>query len=195
MSKEPTRHQLSSRLAYQAKTPAFLLRLQQQHGGGGRGYDEDDEFEDDGSGRPPIPRRPAIPERPDDEPGSAGEDDEDEKPQVVVLKEGKHLTEHEAENERRKAKGLSPLPEPSAEDGKPGVETTQDKQPEAKKQSSAPQGLSFSSGATTKGKNSKRKAIGDGRDDGDSKPQPPAKGSKKKAKKQDKKLLSFGDDA
>ena len=30
------------------------------------------------------------------------EDDGDEKPQVVVLKEGKHLTEREAENERRK---------------------------------------------------------------------------------------------
>ncbi|KAI9066341.1 hypothetical protein FKP32DRAFT_1589863 [Trametes sanguinea] len=196
MSKEPTRHQLSSRLAYQAKTPAFLLRLQQQHGGGGRGHDDDDdEFEDDGSGRPPIPRRPAIPERPDDEPGSAGEDDEDEKPQVVVLKEGKHLTEHEAENERRRAKGLSPLPEPSAEGAKVGADPVQDKQPGAQKQSTAPQGLSFSSGAAAKGKNSKRKAVGDGRDDEGAKPQLPAKGSKKKAKKQDKKLLSFDDDA
>ncbi|CDO76987.1 hypothetical protein BN946_scf184298.g14 [Trametes cinnabarina] len=213
MSKEPTRHQLSSRLAYQAKTPAFLLRLQQQHGGGRRDYD-DDEFEDDGSGRPPIPRRPAIPERPDDDPGSAGEDDEDEKPQVVVLKEGKHLTELEVENERRKgmivcrlhlllveessclsAKGLSPLPEGpelSAEAGKPGAEPSKGTQSEGKKQ--APQGLSFSSGVTAKGKNSKRKAVGDGRDD-DHKPQPPPKGSKKKPKKQDKKLLSFGDEA
>ena len=105
MSKEPTRAQLSSRLSYQAKTPAFLLRLQRGMGGGGGrddNDDEDDEFEDDGSGRPPIPRRPAIPQRPDDEPGSADEDDGDEKPQVVVLKEGKHLSEREVENEKRK---------------------------------------------------------------------------------------------
>ena len=77
----------------------------QRGAGGGRrddDYDDDDEYEYDGSGRPPIPRRPAIPERPDDEQGSADEDDGDEKPQVVVLKEGKHLTEREAENERRK---------------------------------------------------------------------------------------------
>ena len=34
-------------------------------------------------------------------PGSADEDFADEKPQVVVLREGKHLTEREAENVRR----------------------------------------------------------------------------------------------
>ena len=104
MSKEPTRHQLSSRLAYQAKTPAFLLKMQRNLGGAGghADEDEDDEFEDDGSGRPPIPRRPAIPERPEDEPGSADEDDDDERPQVVVLKEGKHLNEREVENEKRR---------------------------------------------------------------------------------------------
>ena len=38
----------------------------------------------------------------DIEHGQEDEDDGDEKPQVVVLKEGKHLTEREAENERRK---------------------------------------------------------------------------------------------
>ena len=104
MPKEPTRAQLSSRLTYQAQVPAFLQRMQRGAGGGRRddNYDDDDEFEYDGSGRPPIPRRPAIPERPEDEQGSADEDDGDEKPQVVVLKEGKHLTEREAENERRK---------------------------------------------------------------------------------------------
>ena len=99
MSKEPTRAQLSSRLTYQAKVPAFLRRMQQ---GGGGSDGEDDEFEYDGSGRPPIPRRPTIPTRPDDDPGSADEDDADEKPQVVVLKEGKHLSEREVENEKRK---------------------------------------------------------------------------------------------
>lgn len=101
-NKEPTRAQLSSRLTYQSRTPTFLLRMQNGMGGGGRDDDEDDEFEYDGSGRPPIPKRPTIPERPDDESGSAEEDDMDEKPQIVVLKEGKHLSEREVENEKRR---------------------------------------------------------------------------------------------
>jgi hypothetical protein len=112
MSREPTKHQLSSRLSYQQHTPAFLRRLKNTYGGGRHGDDEDEEddgptygdeeFEDDGSGRPPIPVRPAIPERPKDNPGSEDEDGDDEKPQVVVVREGKHLTEREVLNEKRK---------------------------------------------------------------------------------------------
>lgn len=101
MSKEPNRYQLSSRLSYNAQTPAFLRRLQKQVAGE-QDSDDEQEFEDDGSGRPPIPRRPAIPQRPDDDPGSADEDDLDEKPQIVVLREGKHLSERDVENEKRK---------------------------------------------------------------------------------------------
>ena len=118
-SKEPTRHQLSSRLHYNAQVPAFLQKLQNRVAGVPDNDYEDDEYDEygrdeyehvnDGSGRPPIPRRPPIPERPADNPGSAdedeGDDDEDrdgEKPQIVVLKEGKHLSEREVENERRK---------------------------------------------------------------------------------------------
>lgn len=103
--KEPTRAQLSSRLAYSQNTPSFLLKLQNRIAGKPEEEEDDnydDEFQYDGSGRPPIPRRPAIPERPEDDPGSADEDNGDEKPQVVVLREGKHLTEQEAENIRRK---------------------------------------------------------------------------------------------
>ncbi|THG95726.1 hypothetical protein EW026_g5979 [Hermanssonia centrifuga] len=112
MPKEPTRQQLSSKLAYQANVPVFLQRLQRKI----KGEDDDgeDEFDEGGSGRPPIPRRPAIPERPEGDAGSADEDDGDDGPQVVVLKAGKHLTEHEAENEKRKAKGLSPLSAPGS---------------------------------------------------------------------------------
>ena len=115
MSREPTKHQLSSRLSYQQHTPAFLRRLQKNYGGGRRGDDDeeedeptygDGEFEDDGSGRPPIPVRPPIPERPKDNPESEGEDYGDEKPQVVVLREGKHLTEREVQNEKRKGRSL-----------------------------------------------------------------------------------------
>ncbi|KAI0787984.1 hypothetical protein C8Q74DRAFT_648108 [Fomes fomentarius] len=198
-AKEPTRAQLSSRLTYQSKTPAFLLRMQRGLGGasGDRDDDEydDDEFEYDGSGRPPIPRRPSIPERPDDEPGSADEDDADEKPQVVVLKEGKHLSGREVENERRKAKGLSPLPEPSANESDPNHAPRKDTQQVETKSSSKPQGLSFSSGATAKGKGTKRKAVGHDKDDLNKLSASLPKPSKKKAKKSEKKLLSFDDDA
>ncbi|RPD61035.1 hypothetical protein L226DRAFT_54929 [Lentinus tigrinus ALCF2SS1-7] len=195
MPKEPTRAQLSSRLTYQAQIPAFLQRMQ-RGAGGGRGdddYDDEDDFEYDGSGRPPIPRRPAIPERPDDERGSADEDDVDEKPQVVVLKEGKHLTEREAENERRKAKGLSPLPEPEAEEASNNG-TLEKEGTSLQAKAGKQQAPSVTMGAATKGKNAKRKAVGDGRDDAN-KPEPAVKGTKKKAKKQEKKLLSFDADA
>lgn len=101
-SKEPTRHQLSSRLQYESHVPAFLQKFHNKIKGIAEDDDDEPQYYDDGSGRPPIPVRPAIPERPSDDPGSADEDNEDEKPQVVVLKVGKHLTEREAENERRK---------------------------------------------------------------------------------------------
>jgi Domain of unknown function (DUF4604) len=103
--KEPTKHQLSARLTYSQHTPAFLRKLQSRISGfPDEDSDESPEFEDDGSGRPPIPRRPPIPERPPSDPGSAEEDRDDEAPQVVVLKEGKHLSSREVENEKRKGK-------------------------------------------------------------------------------------------
>jgi hypothetical protein len=102
MPAEPSKHQLSSRLQYHQTTPAFLQKIQNRIAGVPDEEEEELEYEWDGTGRPPIPQRPAIPQRPDDDPGSADEDDRDEKPQVVVLKEGKHLTEREAENVRRK---------------------------------------------------------------------------------------------
>ena len=105
--KEPSRYQYSSRLTYNEHTPAFLRRLQNKVSGAAD--DEDDDFDEwqAASGRPPIPRRPTPPQRPAEDPGSAEEDDDpDEKPQVVVLREGKHMTAEEAEryaeNERRK---------------------------------------------------------------------------------------------
>ena len=104
--KEPTKHQLSARLSYSQNTPAFLRKLQSRVSGfPGDDSDENPEFEDDGSGRPPIPRRPPIPERPASNPGSGDDEDrDDEAPQVVVLKEGKHLSAREVENEKRKGK-------------------------------------------------------------------------------------------
>lgn len=108
--KEPTRQQLSSRLTYQSKTPAFLLKLQRQVGGRAPADDEyepqiaDDEGEGelDEFGR--ERRRPPVTETPknDDPHHSDEEDKEDEKPVIVVVKEGKHLSEREVENEKRK---------------------------------------------------------------------------------------------
>ncbi len=75
--KEPTKHQLSARLTYSQHTPAFLRKLQSRVSGNPDDDSDEDlnpEFEDDGSGRPPIPRRPPIPERPASDPGSADED-------------------------------------------------------------------------------------------------------------------------
>ena len=229
MSREPTKHQLSSRLSYQQHTPNFLRRLQKNYGGGRRGdeededdeptYGDDDEFEDDGSGRPPIPVRPPIPERPKEDPGS-GDEDVDEKPQVVVLKEGKHLTEREAENEKRKgeslcpcstmyslaiaddvcaAQGLPPLPEPSNNSKADSAST------KAKPKTTDAKSLNFSSAGSKTSASAaqkKRKAVVDLQlqdDDfaslGDVVREKGSKPVKKKPKKTDKKLLSFGDDA
>ncbi|KAJ7040321.1 hypothetical protein C8F04DRAFT_253209 [Mycena alexandri] len=192
-NKEPTRQQISSRLQYNANTPKFLQKLQNRIAGVADEDEEyDDEFEpDDGSGRPPIPRRPAIPERPDNDPGSADEDDGDEKPQVVVLREGKHLTAREAENVRRQERGLPPLPDPAESTSKsPPDSETKDKAP-AKPKTATPS-LSFSSTKNGfKAGAAKRKAalIGS-KADGSAESHP-----KKKAKKESKTLLSFGDDA
>ena len=94
------------------------------------------------------------------------------------------------------AKGLPPLPEPTG--GQDSIEKGGDsdaKPPPELRASSKTQGLSFSSGsAAAKGKNAKRKAVGDGRDE-DKKVEVAVKSTKKKAKKQEKKLLSFDEDA
>ncbi|PPQ68700.1 hypothetical protein CVT25_012101 [Psilocybe cyanescens] len=208
--REPTRAQLSSKLSYQQSTPNFLLKLQNRMNGipdedDEENYDEDNEFEHVGEGRAPIPRRPrpAIPERPADDPGSADEDDAyaDEKPQVVVLKAGKHLTEFEAENIRRAEKGLPPLQstEEKAAAEKAGSDDKPGKEPASSSTKSAQQGLSFSSSSkpgTGGAKSNKRKAVGqldDLKAEVKSKEKAP-KHPSKKAKKQSKTLLSFGDD-
>lgn len=95
--KDPTNAQISSRLTYQAQTPAFLVQLQNRVAGI-PDEAEDDDVDEFGRERP---RQLTEPEG-----GGAGnESDEeyaDEKPTVVVLKEGKHLNEEEAINEKRR---------------------------------------------------------------------------------------------
>ncbi|KAG1798462.1 uncharacterized protein HD556DRAFT_1232170 [Suillus plorans] len=192
-AKEPTRQQLSSRLQYQSHVPAFLQKFQNKIQGITDEDEDEPQYYDDGSGRPPIPVRAAIPQRPDDDPGSADEDDVDERPQVVVLKEGKHLTEREAENERRKEKGLPPLPDPNKKvENDTKDDAKSDMNSSKKKQKEAAVTLSFSSsGAKVQQSNKlKRKVVGDldGSDEGSK------KASKKKSKKTRKGPLSFGED-
>ncbi|KAN0092622.1 protein of unknown function (DUF4604) domain containing protein [Tylopilus felleus] len=198
-SREPTRHQLSSRLQYDSHVPTFLQKFHNKIKGITTEDDDEPEYYDDGSGRPPIPVRPAIPERPSDDPGSASEDDEDEKPQVVVLKAGKHLTAREAENERRKEKGLPPLPvsddQSTKQDDKKPNDATKSKQP-------APS-LSFSSSSTRSSTSSnklKRRIVTERDDSGNEGDKVKDKGDKvkrapkKKSKREGKSLLSFGED-
>lgn len=192
-TKEPTRQQLSSRLQYQSHVPAFLQKFQNKVQGITDEDEDEPQYYDDGSGRPPIPVRPAIPERPDDDHGSVDEDDVDERPQVVVLKEGKHLTEREAENERRKEKGLPSLPDPDkkVENDTKG-DTKSDMNSSKKKQKEAAVTLSFSSsGAKAQHSNKlKRKVVGDLNDSDEG----TKKALKKKSKKTRKGPLSFGED-
>ncbi|KAI4522487.1 hypothetical protein K525DRAFT_268846 [Schizophyllum commune Loenen D] len=210
--KEPTRAQLSSRLAYNAQTPAFLRRFQ-NHVNGNADSDEeegDPEWEEVGGGRPAIPRRPRddrppIPTRPDDDPGSADEEAGDEAPQIVVLREGKHLSAREVENEKRREKGLPPLPETI---DAPETEGTDEAKPDDSKSKTDRPSLSFSTSKPDRFVDLKAQSLGKRKirvsaDDEDSEPKSApgkkdkekATGKPKKPKKQKKALLSFGEDA
>lgn len=214
MPAEPTRQQLSSRLAYSQGTPSFLQKLKNQVAGVANedddaAYDDFDEWQAS-SGRPPIPQRPAIPERPEGDAGSADEDDGDEKPQVVVLKEGKHLTELEVANEKRRgwvvasfvfiysmvhrsiAKGLPPLPSTSGVIDESGTSQEDDKRKSEPKSPSAP-ALSFSSTTASKPPTKKRKLLGDAKAPDASSDKSDKKDKKKAKKAKSGALLSFGD--
>jgi hypothetical protein len=219
-NRDPTNAQISSRLRYdQGTAPAFLARMRAQVAGHAiRDEDEDEpSYDYDGNKRPPIPTRPSIPTRPgggsDDEEekrrkdgtGELDEDDgDDEAPQVVVLREGKHLNAWEAENERRKggssccdlaksilnrlidlAKGLSPLPDPATITS---ISSEADSSQAKQKKAGTGAESAVSMGAAKK--STKRKIVGDAElEPTTSKPE------KKKSKKEKKSLLSFGDDA
>lgn len=147
-----------------------------------------------GDGRPPIPTRPdAEGERE----GYESEESGDEKPQVVVLREGKHLSEIDAENEKRKARGLPPLPDKNTleEDPVASSNTASKDQSKTQKDDKPMGGLAFSSSRSAKPGAKKRKA-GEASEGSLSAAAtvPEAKKLKtKKAKKETKGLLSFGD--
>lgn len=120
MPPKTTNAQYKNRLAYDSGTqPAFLRALQARISGkpDPTQWNRNDEDDDEGPGdadweqldsnRPAIPRRPDEPSgesRKGSNPNNVDEDDEfdDERPTVVVLKEGKHMTELEVTNEKRR---------------------------------------------------------------------------------------------
>ncbi|RSH81269.1 uncharacterized protein EHS24_008709 [Apiotrichum porosum] len=194
MPREPTRNQVSNGLQYVAQKPAFL----QQFGfGGGRRDDSDDE-DDEGQGSSSRRGRD-LPSRPKDGKWAGGSDDEgandekdgrirdewdemyggDDGPQVVVLKEGRHLSADELARERRKAAGLpSPPPadRPETDASKPTPTSTTDAATAGNKKPQRP---------TPAG--AKRKLVGDAVASASA-----DEGSKKKKKKKAVKgLLSF----
>ncbi|EJD42601.1 hypothetical protein AURDEDRAFT_152833 [Auricularia subglabra TFB-10046 SS5] len=218
--RELTRNQVSSRLAYNASTPAFLQRMQAQVSrqtgrrfGNDDENDEDDEapqveFESLDAERPAIPVRPRSPKpqrgagRRGSRSGSEKEDEEpeDERPQVIVLKEGKHLTKEEAENEKRIAQGLPPLPINKAPADDANEHQTQSQRKDHQKSNRRNQASNSMAFGTSSRKDdelsaAKRRAAAIGSDDDGGVGEVPAtKKAKTKAKKLEKKLLSFDDD-
>lgn len=106
---EPTRAQYSHGLEYVAQKPTFL----QNFGRPAASASSSSPGRGRGDGREGRDGREPLPERPDEDEwakGSDGEDEEDEwdvrfgggedGPQVVVLKEGRHLSAAEVERER-----------------------------------------------------------------------------------------------
>lgn len=116
MGREPTRQQYSSGLTYVQNKPAFLQNFgkptPQPDASSSRGRDDGNGAR---AGREPLPERPREGEwagGSDDE-GKRGEESDDEwgdvyggggddGPQVVVLKEGRHLTADDVRKERRR---------------------------------------------------------------------------------------------
>lgn len=90
----------------------------------------------------------------------------------------------------KSAKGLPPLPKNDDKEAAANASTVNSKKETVEKQT---QGLLFGS-IGSKAKPHKRKAVGDGRDD-ERLAGKPIKAAKKKPKKADKKLLSFGDES
>ncbi|CAE6473893.1 unnamed protein product [Rhizoctonia solani] len=163
----------------------------------GNVYNPDWDKDASTSGRPPVPSRPPIPTRPGESSkphggrnGTPSEDEEDsgdEKPQIVVLKEGKHLSAKEVDREKRRAQGLSDEDEPEPNEKPSDQHSTKVKPPKAKSQTFSDPHVS--TGAKPK---AKRKIVGEAVGSEGNKDKNSAKPKKKKQKKETK-LLSFGD--
>ncbi|ODO05772.1 hypothetical protein I350_04833 [Cryptococcus amylolentus CBS 6273] len=179
--KGPTKNQYSQGLTYVAQKPSFLQNF----------------------GAPPAstsgrPGREALPERPSEGEWAGGSDieDEDEEdewsralggggdegPQVVVLKEGRHLSRDEIERERRRAKGeKTPPPEE--------IKTKAPKDPSAKTDKEPKRPI------IPKPNLNKRKLVGnDPEEDKADDAKKDGVDRKKKKKKAKKGLLSFNEE-
>ncbi|KAJ1300078.1 hypothetical protein OPQ81_002560 [Rhizoctonia solani] len=169
----------------------------------GNVYDPDWDKHASQGGRPPIPSRPPVPSRPpiptrpggsskpnggrNGTPSEDEEDSGDEKPQIVVLKEGKHLSAKEVEREKRRAQGLPDQDESELNEKSSEEPSTKVNPPKAK-----PQTFSDSHVTTGAKPKAKRKIIGGDVGSQGNKDNRSEKPKKKKQKKETK-LLSFGD--
>ncbi|CAE6466065.1 unnamed protein product [Rhizoctonia solani] len=164
----------------------------------GNVYNPDWDKDASSSGRPPVPSRPPIPTRPGESSkpnggrnGTPSEDEEDsgdEKPQIVVLKEGKHLSAKEVKREKRRAQGL-PEDESETDEKSPEAPAAKSKSKPSKTKPQTFSDAHVSTGAKPK---AKRKIIGDGAGNQGDTEKNSDKPKKKKPKKETK-LLSFGE--
>ncbi|GMK56204.1 hypothetical protein CspeluHIS016_0300440 [Cutaneotrichosporon spelunceum] len=159
--REPSRAQISSGLSYVAQKPAFLANFGQPS-------------------REPVPTRPDEGEWAED----SDEDDWDKKfggedgPQVVVIREGRHLSADEVARERRRAKGeRTPSPKPPAAVEQPANEST-----------TAPAEPTAKPGPIPR---PKRRLVGEAVEHEEKGDKP--EGNKKKKKKANKQMLSFNE--
>ncbi|KAK4685908.1 hypothetical protein P7C73_g4228, partial [Tremellales sp. Uapishka_1] len=210
--RDPTNQQISKGLSYVASTPSFLRNF---------GKPQSPKREVATDGREPLPERPRDgkwargSDDEGDERGKKGEESDDEwgevyggggddGPQVVVLKEGRHLTEEEVKRERRRGTSLklavfnsrtertlicvsfkaAGIPSPEPEKKKPPPMAQPTSKPVAGNKSGSKPLLPKSSSA-------KRKLVGNS--DGREKEEDKGRGAEsgKKKKKVVKGLLSF----
>ncbi|CED84779.1 Domain of unknown function DUF4604 [Phaffia rhodozyma] len=200
-------------LSYVApKTPSFLAAFQAQLQGGPP-PDSTSEYEysssrsalelGEGNQRAALPERGArqtSEEREEEERQRELEGDElgwgeggDDAPQIVVLKEGKHLSREEIEDDRRIAKGLPPIHKTAS------ISSKQSGLGASNAASETPNGSKTSSTNPPVPKTNKRKAMAVGQDAEDkSHADESTEGSKKKKKekkiKEKKGLLSFDEE-
>ncbi|WVQ72716.1 hypothetical protein IAR50_002276 [Cryptococcus sp. DSM 104548] len=176
-----TKNQYSQGLTYVAQKPSFLQNF----------------------GAPPAssssgrPGREALPERPSEGEWARGSDDEDDEeedewsralggdgdegPQVVVLKEGRHMSRDEIERERRRARGEKTPPlEEAKKDAPKDPSTKADKGPKRP--------------VIPKPNLNKRKLVGNDPEEGKADEKKNDGAEKKKKKKAKKGLLSFNEE-
>ena len=202
MPRDPTRNQISNGLTYVANTPSFL----QNFGKRPPTPPPADRFAQGSSsrqGREPLPERPSDGKwarGSDDEGDGKGQESDDEwgeiyggggddGPQVVVLKEGRHLTAEDVKRERRIGE-TRPYHELTSLAAGKASKSPSPERPVAPKEQSK-QSKPKAQIPKTQPSSTKRKLVG--QDEGAKEFPAALSGKVKKKKKMDKGLLSFNE--